>query len=168
MKNTSVTFRQLCAFVFVADTRSFTKAASQLGITQSGLSTLVKEFEKEIEVQLFDRHSRLVELTVAGRDLYPLVRRTLNSLGEALESMREIRDVERGRIRIGAPQMLACTHLPQVAAHFQRLYPNVEISLVHGLLSQHLASIASGDLDLAVGPDISPGACFPCCCARAM
>lgn len=154
MSNSNVSFRQLRAFLIVADMRSFTRAAEALGITQSGLSILIKELEKEVEVQLFDRHSRSVELTQAGQEMYPHARRTVNSLHETLDAMREVRHVKRGRIKVGVPQTLACTHMPLAVARFQAQYPQIEVTLKDGLLSDHLAHVRAGDLDLAIGPDV--------------
>lgn len=153
MNRANVSLRQLRAFIEVADSGSFTQAARRISITQSGLSILIKELEKELEVKLFDRHSRMVELTTAGREFYPLARRTLNSLDDAVDNIRELRQLKRGRLKVGAPQMLASTHLPLVAARFQQQHPNVDITLIDGTLTQHIEKILSGDLDIAVGPD---------------
>ena len=70
-----ITLRQLRAFVLVAQTKQFTLAAERMHITQSALSTLIKELELRVEVQLLDRHTRMVELTEAGRGFYQIAKK---------------------------------------------------------------------------------------------
>jgi len=156
MKNTNVTYRQLRAFVMLADIGSFTLAASQLGLTQSGLSVLIRELEKEVGTRLFDRSSRAIQLTAPGREFYPLVRRTLNDLAEALAVIEDLKEARRGRLAVGVPQMLACTRMPAILAEFMQLHPDATDHMIDGELSDHLAAVAAGDIDLAVGPDAEP------------
>ena len=70
----NMTLRQLRAFAAVADTGSFTAAAGRLHLSQSALSVLVRELERELGTRLFDRHTRRVLLTEAGHELLPGVR----------------------------------------------------------------------------------------------
>lgn len=153
MTHTNVSVRQLRAFLLLADCSSFTQAAARLGVTQSGLSLLIKELESELEIRLVDRHPRLVELTPAGIEFQSLAKRTLNCLDDAVGAMRELRDLQRGRVRVGAPQMLAFAHLPHVTAQFVKTYPNVDVSLVDGIVSLQLDQLRNGDLDFVIGPD---------------
>ena len=76
----NLTLRQLRAFDAVAETGSFTAAAARLHLTQSALSVLVRELEREMGVQLFDRHTRRVLLSEAGREFQPSVQRLLSLL----------------------------------------------------------------------------------------
>ena len=81
----NLTLRQLRAFAAVAETGSFTAAARQLHLTQSALSVLVRELEREIGVQLLDRHTRRVQLSEAGREFLPSVHRLLGDLAGAVK-----------------------------------------------------------------------------------
>ena len=107
--NINISMRQLRAFDAVADTGSFTKAAQHLHLTQSALSVLVREMERELGLSLFDRHTRRVELSEAGRDMQPYVKRMLNELQQAVHSMTDLRDQHRGVLRIAATQLIAST-----------------------------------------------------------
>jgi len=140
----------------LADIGSFTLAASQLGLTQSGLSVLIRELESEVGTRLFDRSSRAIQLTAPGREFYPLVRRTLNDLAEALSVIDDLKEARRGRLAVGVPQMLACTRMPAILAEFMRLHPDASDHMIDGDLPDHLAAVAAGDIDLAVGPDAEP------------
>lgn len=151
--NLNLTLRQLRAFDAVAAEGSFTKAAKSLFLTQSALSVLIREMERELGVAVFDRHTRRVELSDAGHDLYPYVRRVLNELSQGISSVTDIRDKKKGVLRIAAPQLLACTLMPTVLAVFRQKHPGVEIRL-QDVLQQHLLErVQSGDVEIAIGPD---------------
>lgn len=152
----NITLRQLRAFIAVSDTGSFTEAARQLHLTQSALSVLVRELESELGVRMFDRHTRSVVPTEVGRDLYPHARRVLGDLAEAEASVSALRDKKRGQLRVAAPQLMACTLMPQVIAVFTARYPDVQVTLVDTLPEQLLGLVQSSQVALAVGPDAGP------------
>ena len=74
---TNLTVKQLRAFVAVADAASFTDAAAQVHLTQSAMSLLVRELEKEIGFRVLERTTRRVRLSPAGTDFYPLALKVL-------------------------------------------------------------------------------------------
>ncbi len=151
--NLNLTLRQLRAFDAVATEGSFTKAANTLFLTQSALSVLIREMERELGVTVFDRHTRRVELSDAGHDLYPYVRRVLNELSEGVSSVMDMRDKKKGVLRIAAPQLMACTLMLMVLAVFHQQHPGIDIRL-QDVLQQHLLErVQSGDVELAIGPD---------------
>lgn len=151
--NLNLTLRQLRAFDAVAAEGSFTKAAQRLFLTQSALSVLVREMERELGIALFDRHTRRVELSEAGRDLYPAVRRMLNELTQAVGSVTDLRDKRKGVLRLAAPQLMACTLVPQVLASYRAQHPGVDIRLQDTLPEHLLDRVQSGEVELAIGPD---------------
>ena len=151
--NLNLTLRQLRAFDAIAQEGSFTKAAQSLFLTQSALSVLIREMERELGVKVFDRHTRRVELSDAGRDLHPNVRRVLNELSHAVSSVTDIRDKKKGVLRIAAPQLIACTLMPRVLAVYRAQFPGVEIHLQDTLPEHLLARVQAGEVELAVGPD---------------
>lgn len=153
MNLSNLSLRQLRAFDAVAQEGSFTLAAQRLHLTQSALSVLVRELERELGVQLFDRHTRRVELADAGRDFLPSVRRVLNELSHGIDSVADLRDKKKGMLRVSAPQLMACTLIPRVVARYRGLYPDVDIRLQDTLPEHLLASVQRGDVELAVGPD---------------
>jgi DNA-binding transcriptional LysR family regulator len=115
----NLTLRQLRAFAAVAETGSFTAAAQQLHLTQSALSVLVRELEREMGVQLLDRHTRRVQLTEAGREFLPSVHRLLGDLTTAVAGVTDLRDKKKGVLRLAAPQLMACTLMPRVIAVYR-------------------------------------------------
>jgi DNA-binding transcriptional LysR family regulator len=149
----NLTLRQLRAFLAVADCASFTEAARQLHLTQAAMSVLVRELEGELGVRLLDRNTRRVELSEAGRDLYPFAQRMLRELEEAVHSVGELRDKKKGLLRVAAPQMMACTLMPQVIAAYRQRYPDVEVQLADTVPEQMHERVLSAQVELAVGPD---------------
>ena len=154
----NVTFRQLRAFTAVAALGSFTAAARQLHLTQSALSVLVRELERELGTRLFDRHTRSVQLTEAGRDFLPHVDQIFVELDAGSARVAGLRDKRRGLLRIGAPQLMACTLMPRVIAAFRTVHPAVDVRLTDTLPELMLGRLSGGDVEMAIGPDVAIGA----------
>ncbi|GGX17864.1 LysR family transcriptional regulator [Pigmentiphaga litoralis] len=150
----NLTLRQLRAFTAVADTGSFTAAAATLHLTQSALSVLIREMEADLGVRLFDRHTRRVVLSEAGREFQPAVQRMLGDLATAVSGLTDLRDKRRGVLRLAAPQFMACTWMPPVIAAFRARYPAIEVRLADTPPEHLLAGIPSGEVELAIGQDI--------------
>ena len=151
----NLTLRQLRAFLAVADCASFTEAARQLHLTQAAMSVLVRELEAELGVRVLDRSTRRVDLTDAGRDLYPFAQRVLRELEDAVLSVGELRDKKKGLLRVAAPQMMACTLMPRVIAAYRERYPQVEVQLWDTVPELMIERVLSAQVELAVGPDVS-------------
>jgi DNA-binding transcriptional LysR family regulator len=149
----NMTLRQLRAFVAVADRGSFTGASRQLHLTQSALSVLVRQLERELGVRLFDRSTRHVSLAEPGRDFYPFALRVLNELDHAVTSVGNLRDKKKGLLRLAAPQLMACTLIPPVIAGFTAAFPDVDVKLYDTPPDQMLGAVTAGQVEVAVGPD---------------
>ncbi len=152
----NLTLRQLRAFAAVADAQSFTEAAAQLHLTQSALSVLVREMERDLGVRVLDRTTRRVSLTDAGRDFYPSVCRILNDLENAVSSVEDLRDKKKGLLKLAAPQLMACTLIPEVLAAYRAQYPAVEVCVTDTLPENLMTSLVAGEVELAIGPDQQP------------
>lgn len=150
----NLTLRQLRAFVAVADTGSFTAAAVTLHLTQSALSVLIREMETDLGVRLFDRHTRRVVMTEAGREFQPAVQRMLGDLTTAVSGLTDLRDKRRGVLRVAAPQFMACTWMPPVIAAFRARFPAIDVRLADTPPEHLLAGIQSGEVEVAIGQDI--------------
>jgi len=151
----NLTLRQLRAFVAVAEAGSFTAAARTLHLTQSAASVLMRELEREMGVQLLDRHTRLVVLTEAGREFLPSAQRLLRDLSAAVADVTDLRDKKRGVLRLAAPQLMACAFMPEMIATYRARYPEVDVRLADVLPEDLLASVQTGLAELAVGQDVS-------------
>ncbi|MDM0045490.1 LysR family transcriptional regulator [Variovorax dokdonensis] len=149
----NLSLRQLRAFTAVADSGSFTGAARQLHLTQAAVSVLVRELESELGVRLFDRSTRKVALSDAGREFHPQAQRVLRELENAVASIGELRDKKRGLLRVAAPQLMACTLMPRVIAAYGLRFPDVRVHLVDTLPEQMHGLVHACDVELAIGPD---------------
>jgi DNA-binding transcriptional LysR family regulator len=148
----NVTVRQLRAFIAVADAGSFTDGAKRLHLTQSALSLLVKELEEELGVRLLDRSTRRTRLSAAGSDFYPLAAKVLEDLESAVASTRELRDKQRGSVRVACTLLYAAALMPQILASYRSEYPGVRVRMLDSLNEDVLARVASGEADFGVAP----------------
>ncbi|WP_338759409.1 LysR family transcriptional regulator [Massilia sp. METH4] len=149
----NITLRQLRAFLAVATCGNFTGAAKQLNLTQSALSILVRELEAELGIRLFDRNTRKVELSAAGRDFYPFAEKIQQDLDAAIGSVTSLKDFRRGIVRIASPQLMSCTLMPRVIAAYRARYPDIQLVLVDTLPELVVQKVATQEVDLGVGPE---------------
>jgi len=152
----NVTLRQLRAFVAVANLGSFTAAANRLHLTQSALSVLVKELEREVEATLFHRTTRSVELSEVGRDFYPHAEQTIQSYNSALVRASAFRKSKRAVVTVSAPQLTACSILIPAVSRFTAKHPDVDVKLSDDPAVEIPLRVLSGEADLGICPDRVP------------
>lgn len=153
----NISLRQLRAFVAVARQLSFTHAARELHLTQSAVSMLVRQLEAEMGLPLFDRLHRRVQLTDTGRELLPRAQRMLDDLRHVVEGAHDLRSLRRGRLRLCASQLLACTWLPPRLAAFSQAHPEVELQLVDTTADDVVGAVRRQEVDLGLGPERPTG-----------
>jgi len=154
----NLTLRQLRAFAAVAELGSFTAAAARMHVTQSALSVLVRELERELGARLFDRHTRRVLLTETGQELLPYANRVFAELEQAALSVGGLRDKSRGRLRLAMPQLMASTLGARAVAAFHHQHPGVVIELHDTPTDQLVAQVLSGEVELAIGVEVPSSA----------
>lgn len=147
----NITLRQLQAFIAVAETGNFTRAAERLHIAQSAVSVLVRELEAELAGRLFERTTRRVELTDVGRDFRGHAEKLLLDLDGAVRDARGLVERQRGRVSVAAPPLLAATLLPRAIAAFRRDFPRVRIGLRDLATDQIVDAVRSDAVDIGVG-----------------
>jgi LysR family transcriptional regulator for bpeEF and oprC len=117
----------IAAFVAAAEQRSFTAAATGLGITSSGVSKAVSRLEDELKVRLFNRSTRSISLTADGAALYERCKQILSDLNEAKLAMLQAQAAPSGRLRVSMPVVFGrLLVIPAIAAFMQR-YPQVTV-----------------------------------------
>jgi DNA-binding transcriptional LysR family regulator len=142
--------RQLEHFVAVAEEQHFTRAASRLRIVQSGLSASIRALEDEMGAALFERTTRRVNLTQAGQAFLDEARRVLSAAKIARDVVADMRNLQRGRLMIGAIQGLSpFIDLPKLLGDFHREYPNIEIRLSFDCTEALIEGVVDGRLDIA-------------------
>lgn len=141
--------RQLEYFVAVARHRHFGRAAEALYVTQPALSQQVRRLEGELGLALLRRTSRGVELTPAGEDLLGRAETILAEVQGARGAMDEHAGVVRGSVRVAATTADSL-RVPEALAAFHREHPGVGLALRHASVSEVLALLRGGAVDLAV------------------
>lgn len=153
----NITLRQLKAFAAVADAGSFTHAAAELHLTQSALSSLIKDLEHNWNVRLFDRTTRQLHVSVVGQRLLPTVRRILNEMAVLQEEVDNIQNRHDGQVRLAVAQQLAASVMPRLLAAFNKRYPDIRITLIDCSVEQVLQHVRTVEADFGIGPDRSHG-----------
>lgn len=126
----SADLTRLATFVEVAQRGSFARAAGALGRTTSTVSHAIRALEDDLQVRLFNRTSRSVNLTEAGERLLSRVRPILTDLDEALDSLDDFRDEPRGRLRLSVSSLGLEMVVARILARFARAYPEVSLEAV--------------------------------------
>ncbi|MCB1970397.1 MAG: LysR family transcriptional regulator [Geminicoccaceae bacterium] len=146
-----ITLRQLLAFVTVADLGHFSKAAAALATSQPALSQSVRDLEGELGVRLFDRTTRRVELTAAGRDFAQSTRQALTLVEGAMDRMRDLARLRRGSVTIAAPPLLAATLMPRLMARAAEIHPGLALNLDDVTTDLIVEKVRIGAADIGVG-----------------
>jgi DNA-binding transcriptional LysR family regulator len=139
----------LAAFLAVASDRSFSAAARRLHRTQPAISQAVRRIEDELGERLFDRSSRDGTLTEAGRLLQDYAQRLLGLAAEAETAVRELQQVRRGRVIIGANEAAVHSLLPHVD-RFAQQHPNVVVDVRRVPSRQIANAVLDRSLDFGV------------------
>ena len=145
--------RQLGAFVAVADVKSFAKAGRRLCLSASAVSQLVSELESTIGFRLFDRTTRSVALTPAGREFHSSAKNVLTHMELAQAAVDEIRNRVAGIVRVAAPLILASTILPAAIRAYTLRQPKVLVRIRDTTVENLIEMVSSAAVDLVVGPD---------------
>ncbi|MGF6178559.1 LysR family transcriptional regulator [Ensifer sp. 4252] len=147
----NITLRQLRAFIAVAELGQFNIAARNLHLTQSAVSILIRDLETEIGVRLFDRHTRMVSLTLVGQEFLPQARKILKDLELAVGDVRDNAMLKRGQVTIAAAIVLAATIVPPIIARFLRMYPEISVNIRDMPEEQITPALKRHEVDIAVG-----------------
>jgi DNA-binding transcriptional LysR family regulator len=134
----------------VAENASFTRASQKLYVAQSAISRKIKLLEEELGEPLFKRVNKKVYVTPAGETLLKYARRIFLDLRNATLEISEIRQLERGQLRVGAG-MLACTYiLPPVLEKFKTLHPRIDLEVVTAPTDALLVKLRENFIELGV------------------
>jgi DNA-binding transcriptional LysR family regulator len=139
----------LRVFLTVASTRSFSKAADALHRTQPAISQAIRRLEEELGERVIDRQSKDGSLTPAGRVLHDYANRLMRLADEAESAVRELRDLRRGRVLIGANEAGVPALLP-LFARFRERHPTILLDVRRVAARAVGVEVAQGSLDFGV------------------
>src|SRR5262245_14244763 len=122
----------LRTFIAIADSKSFTRAATQLGMTQSAASRQIDALESDLGVSLFDRVGRRIRLTSEGEDLLARSRRLLADVDALGERARVLKGGQVGILRVSATPQVIEKLLAPFLMGFSRRHPGVKVHFLEG------------------------------------
>ncbi|OVZ60695.1 hypothetical protein CDO44_08195 [Pigmentiphaga sp. NML080357] len=147
----NISLRQLRAFLGVAASGNFTRTAQRLHLSQAGLSATIRELESQLNTRLFERTTRAVVLTEAGRAFLPSAEMVERELTAAAARLKEMGRQEGAALRLAFTPLMAANVVPETLRRFHAEHPDVEIEVIAGspLEIQQLAE--TGEIDAAFG-----------------
>ena len=143
-----MTLEKYQTLMSVVDCGSLTRAAAELGVTQSAVSHSLDSLEKELGFTVIRRSRAGVQLTNEGERLLPAVRSMLAAAEQLNQTASSIRGLESGTVRIGAFTSVAVHWLPPVLKEFQQDYPKVDFKLLNGDYHDVEQWLADGSVDV--------------------
>ncbi len=145
-----VTLHQLEVFLSVAELRSFTEAGRALNVSQPALSRTIRQIEEAVGARLFDRDTRNVELTPAGRELAPIARRILGEFEGAFSELAQFVEGRSGRVTVAALPSIAAAILPATIQRFRHAHSQVDFTIRDALSDVIVSAVDEGHADLGV------------------
>lgn len=154
MKRINIGPAELETFLAVAARGSFSRAATDLGLSQPTISSRIQRLEATLGLTLFNRTTRHVVVTAAGERLRQRAEHTLLELREIVRDFHEEGALRTGRLRIAGTPAIAATVLPLIARRFLRQYPGISLSLYEDYALTALERLRASTVDLAIVPVI--------------
>ncbi len=144
-------WQQLIGFYHTAKLGSFTKAAEVTFRTQSALSQQIKALEEELACQLLERiGKRKLRLTAAGESLWRFSEAILKEYDRLQEELNEIKDLQKGYLRIAAPFTTLYHLFPKILKNYLRRFPQVQLSVLDRSQPQVFDLVKAGDIDFGL------------------
>lgn len=147
---------QLRTFQQVALTRSFTKAARELFLTQPAVSQQIKALENTYGIKLFDRTGKKIKLTDEGEALFSKINVLLNELKDIEKLFEDLSELDIGRIDIASTAIFSTYFLPQAMGSFIKMYQGVELELHTGNSHKIITKLLEGSVDFGFGGVVKP------------
>lgn len=119
--------KKLNAFIKVAETGSFSKAANELNYTQSGITHMMKSIESEVGITLFQRHFNGVSLTQEGEHLLPFIKDAVQKYALLETEINFLNNKQQQSLYIGAYSSVALCWLPEITKRYRQKYPNITL-----------------------------------------
>jgi len=142
--------RQLEVFCRIVETRSFSKAAREVGLTQPTVSAHIKSLEEDLGIRLLDRMGKEALPTKEGEVLYRFAKRVLALVTEAKQEILRVRNVVKGSIKIAGSNIPGEYILPGLIARFQKRYPDISVKLEIMDSREVARKVSSGEFEIGV------------------
>ncbi|HHV70275.1 MAG TPA: LysR family transcriptional regulator [Ochrobactrum intermedium] len=133
----------------VAEYLSFHRAANALGVSQSSVSARIKALEEDLGILLFERNTRGVRLTEAGRLFVERVSAGVEHLDQAVKSAGMAALGECGRLRIGVHGLIPHSFLANLIGRYREDYPGIDLEIAESTAREAITQLRAGQLDIA-------------------
>ena len=143
--------KYLHQFLVLAEEKSFSVACQRLHLSQSALTKNIRKIEDRLDIKLFDRHPRGVELTEYGKVMEEHVRKMEKEYQFAMQKINSIKGDKTIRLCLGAGLVWGDSLLPKILTKFYKRYPEVEVILRGGDIADQLPHLINGKLDVVLG-----------------
>jgi LysR family carnitine catabolism transcriptional activator len=150
----NITLKQVDAFLAVAQTLNFSRAAKLVHLSQPALSANIRRLEEAVGARLFDRDTRTVALSPVGAEFLNIASGLLESVDNGLSRIRGFVSGKRGLIALAVAPSLAASFLPDIIVRFSATYPGIELKLYDVLSDPCIEMVRSGAVDLALTPKV--------------
>lgn len=150
-----MTLVQLETFFWVVSLGSFGAAAERLHATQSTISMRIRELERNLGTELFDRTQRSARLTPKGHELMEYAARLLDLAAEIQNRMAAPESLA-GYVRLGLAEVISITWLPRLVKEISQCYPLVRLEIDQELTEDLMDGLKNGQLDLVMAPGHVP------------
>lgn len=144
------------AMLKVIEHNSITKAAEEIGYTQSGISYMVKTLENEFGFPLLIRSKEGVIPTENALRLKPVLQKLVDTQEELENLIQDLKHAALGTIRIGSYNSMLLTWLPQILKKFYQKFPDVDVKLVEGMDPELVDMLKNGTIDIAFTANTAP------------
>lgn len=145
-----INLNQLRVFYFAAREKNLTKAAEALYVTQPAVTMQVKALEQALEVTLFKKRGKFLELTDAGSVLFRYAKRIFGIVEEMEHVLKGYATLTQGSLAIGTTRSFARHLMPGLLAHFQEKYPKVRVSLEVGSSQEVADAVMAFRYDIGI------------------
>lgn len=144
----AISYRNMQAFVCVAESATFAEAAEKLHLTQPALSSAIKKMEEQLGGKLFSRSTRRVSLTPEGETLFPTAKRLLNDWDDAFHDIQNLFAMKQGKLTIASMPSFAESCLPDVLMCFHEMHPNIRLRVLDVVMESTIASVLNGEAEI--------------------
>lgn len=148
--------RQLANFVVIADTKSFTRAAVHIGVTQPALSRQIKELEVELGAVLLERHVRGLEVTDAGKVLYRRATKILELANSVKEEIAAVMTEPAGDLVVALPASFRNLITEKIIYEYKHLYPKVRLCVLELTTTERRDAVMEGYANLGITTTMDP------------
>ncbi|MBS98489.1 MAG: LysR family transcriptional regulator [Oceanospirillaceae bacterium] len=150
MITNNISIRQLQAFVRIATTGSFTRAAEQLHLTQSTLTAQIKQLEDQAGLKLLDRTTRRVVVTAEGERFLPVAERLISDFTAAINDLQSRAELQQGQVSLAGSPSVVTRLLPDAIKMFRQQHPAIHIHIRDDSAGSLERRVLDNEVDFAI------------------